>query len=186
MITLTDRKKASTLIIEAIASGARKSKACSELGITIRTYQRWHSGDAIQRDRRTTVKRSKPSNTLSIEEKSTIIKICNQEEYKSLPPSQIVPMLADQGIYIASESSFYRVLKDAKQLQHRGKALPSIKRHKPDEYKAIAPNQVWSWDITFLPTLIKGSFFRLYTNQLKTPISISAIDLKPKRTIIVR
>lgn len=162
MITPADRKQTVSLIAAAIASGARQNKACAELGISARTYQRWHDGGVIKSDLRPIVQRPKPANALTSVERAQIIDTCNQNQYKSLPPSQIVPMLADQGIYIASESSFYRVLKEANQLKHRGKSSPSLKRHKPDEYKATAPNQVWSWDITFLPTLILGQFFRLY------------------------
>ena len=87
---------------------------------------------------------------------------CNQEAYQSLPPSQIVPALADREMYLASEASFYRVLREAAQRQHRGKAQGPRTVPKPKGYKAIAPNQVWSWDITFLATTITGRFYRLY------------------------
>lgn len=87
--------------------------------------------------------------------------ICNSEEYKSLPPSQIVPSLADVGIYVASESSIYRILKDNKQLHPRGKSKPRT-HSKPEQYIATGPNQIWSWDITYLPTSIKGLFYYLY------------------------
>lgn len=79
-----------------------------------------------------------------------------------MPPSQIVPALADDGVYVASESRFYRVLRDAEQLQHRGKARAPRTVTKPTGYQATEPNQVWSWDITFLATTILGLFFRLY------------------------
>lgn len=82
-------------------------------------------------------------------------------EYKSLPPSQIVPSLADKGLYIASESSFYRILREDNQLKHRGKAKPRTVV-KPEPYVATGPNQVWTWDITYLPTSVKGSFYYLY------------------------
>jgi putative transposase len=84
---------------------------------------------------------------LTIEERDLIVSISNEEQYKALPPSQIVPKLADRGIYIASESSFHRVLKAANQLQHRGKALAPQKRSKPNSYQALKPNDVWSWDM---------------------------------------
>jgi transposase InsO family protein len=72
-----------------------------------------------------------------------------------------VPKLADEGIYIASESSFYRVLKSAKQLTRRGKQR--IPTHKaPKFYVARGPNQVWSWDISYLPTIVGGLFYFLY------------------------
>ena len=78
-----------------------------------------------------------------------------------MPPNQIVPALADQGTYIASESSFYRVLRKADQLAHRGKAKPPTHKH-PESLEASGPNQLWSWDITYLPTIVKGLFFYLY------------------------
>lgn len=69
--------------------------------------------------------------------------------------------LADEGIYVASESTLYRLLKKAKQLSHRGRCKP--KTHcKPQACVATAPNQVWSWDITYLPTSLKGQYFYLY------------------------
>jgi putative transposase len=162
MIAHADRIKAIALISQAVIAGASKSKACFELGLSIRTYRRWHGAGMIKTDGRTNARRSTPVNALSTEEKLQIIKVCNQDEYKSQPPSQIVPDLADKGIYIASESSFYRVLRDAKQVNRRGRTSPSQKRYKPTEYKASEPNQGWSWDITFLPSLTLGVFFRLY------------------------
>ena len=95
-------------------------------------------------------------------ERDEILTICNSALYQSLPPSQIVPALADKGQYIASESSFYRVLKAAKQDQRRGKARASNVHAKPKACKATEPNQVWSWDITYLATTILGQFYRLY------------------------
>jgi len=72
-----------------------------------------------------------------------------------------VPALADQGRHLASESSFYRVLRDAKQMAHRGKAKPP-KHQRPIPLAASAPNQVWSWDITYLATTLQGTSFYLY------------------------
>ena len=71
-------------------------------------------------------------------------------------------MLADEGIYIASESSFYRTLKAANQLKHRKKSRAARKIIKPMELVATAPNQVYSWDITYLPTNVRGIFLYLY------------------------
>ena len=91
-----------------------------------------------------------------------ILAVGNQPDYSHLPPSQIVPILADRGEYIASESSFYRVLREAGQLHRRGRAQPPARRSKPLAYRADGPNQVWSWDITFLKSSIAGQFYRLY------------------------
>src|SRR3546814_8443144 len=82
--------------------------------------------------------------------------------YTTLFRSQIVPRLADQGIYIASESSFYRVLREHEQVNHRSRAAAPHVPERPRDWAATAPGQVWSWDITFLPAAVRGEFFRLY------------------------
>ena len=78
-----------------------------------------------------------------------MIETATSKEYCDLAPSQIVPRLADKGEYVASESTFYRILREEKMLTHRGKQKVA-QRHKPGELVATAPNQVWSWDITYL------------------------------------
>jgi transposase InsO family protein len=106
--------------------------------------------------------RAPPSNKLTELERQLIVDTSNRAPYSSLPPSQVVPRLADEGCYIASESSFYRVLRAAGQLKHRGKAKAPGKRHKPQAFKATGPNQVWTWDITFIASTVIGWFYRLY------------------------
>lgn len=143
----------------AVASGASQTKACETVGLCIRTLQRWkHSLD----DGRQTVIRPEPANKLSPAERQAILELSNTAEYQDLPPSQIVPKLADKGIYLASESSFYRILKANNQLKHRGKAKPKQIKNKPKSHTATAPNQVWSWDITYCPSRVIGQFFYLY------------------------
>ena len=111
MISVSDRKKAISLIKEAVANGAREPEACKVLGITQRTLQRWRSSLTPIEDQRKNAKRPEPANKLSIDERQAIIETANQPEFKSLPPSQIVPRLVDQGIYQASESTFNPALK---------------------------------------------------------------------------
>ena len=95
-------------------------------------------------------------------ERYNLRSVVNSEEFGHLPPSQIVPRLADRGEYIASESTIYRALREANQLGHRGAERPAQRRHKPRALSATAPNQLFSWDITYLPTLVLGSYFYLY------------------------
>jgi putative transposase len=161
MISVLDRSKAITLIQEAVINGAREDRACEELGISQRTLQRWRSDLTPLEDQRPVVKRPTPKNKLSEDERETIVKTVNQPEFKSLPPSQIVPRLADEGVYIASESTMYRVLKEKDMQHHRGR---SKKPHaKPiATHCATGPNQVWMWDITWLPGPAKGIYFHLY------------------------
>ena len=144
-------------------AGCRLHCACAELDICIRTYQRWvrDGDDAVVADRRTTSVRPAPGNKLSEEEREQILAVANSEQFASLPPSQIVPTLTDQGVYLASESSFYRVLKEAQQQHHRGRAKKPSKRV-VTSHCAIAPNQIWSWDITWLPAEIRGKYYYWY------------------------
>jgi putative transposase len=105
---------------EATASGACLPNCCKVVGLSEKTIKRWKVNP--QADQRPLAKRTPPTNSLTPEEKDTILQTCNLPEYASMPPGQIVPHLADKGIYLASESSFYRILKENKQLAHRGKA----------------------------------------------------------------
>jgi putative transposase len=161
MISVPDRSKAITLIQEAVVSGAREKRACFELGISQRTLQRWRSDITPLEDQRPSAKRPVPKNKLSEEERDTIVMTVNQPAFRSLPPSQIVPRLADKGVYIASESTMYRVFKEKDMQHHRGR---SKKPHsKPlSTHSATGPNQVWMWDITWLPGPAKGVYFYLY------------------------
>lgn len=158
-VSLKDRQSCIDLVAEANASGARREKCCEILEISLRRLQRWkkYSGEG---DCRSGPSRS-PANRLTPEERQEIIEIANRAEYCDLPPSQIVPKLADSGKYLASESSFYRILKAERMLAHRSKSHPMQKRDFL-ELTATAPNQVWSWDITYLRSTIRGKFYYLY------------------------
>lgn len=144
---------------ECTAAGARRQEACELLGLDARTVQRWRA-DSDGADRRKGPKHS-PSNKLSRAEQREILQVANSPEFRDLSPKQIVPQLADQGRYVASESSFYRVLRAEDQMAHRGPTRPPV-AHRPREHQATGPNQVWSWDITYLRTDIRGIFFYLY------------------------
>jgi putative transposase len=161
LIPTQEREKAIILVQDAGKAGARQHKACAILGISERTLQRWQKQTPSAKEDQRSHTQREPANKLSTEEKQEIINICNSESYKSLSPCQIVPTLLDNGFYIASESSFYRVLHEHGQLTHRGKRQVS-KRNKPKGYTATGPNQVWTWDITYLPAAIKGVFYYLY------------------------
>jgi putative transposase len=159
------RRKAIELISEAHTAGAGLVSACSEIGICLRTLKRCRKaliGDGDGHDRRKGSPRL-VSHKLSEEERQRILLSCNQPEPSSLPPGQIVPALADQAIYIGSESSFYRVLHTHGQVQRRGRARPPREPPRPvPRLRASGANQVWSWDITYLPTTMRGIWLYLY------------------------
>ena len=147
------------LVREAAENGARRSKACDVLGLSLRTLQRWQK-QPNKGDRRAGPNRS-PANSLSEEEKMLLVAVATSPQFRDLSPAQIVSILADTGAYIASEASFYRILRQQKLLAHLNSARPA-KHSYPKEYVATAPNQVWSWDITYLKSSVKGKFYYLY------------------------
>lgn len=162
LISALDRAIAIKLIEEACIEGAHRKPACLELGLSVRTVERWRQEGAPEEDQRPHAKRTSPSHKLSEEEKQKILEITRQVEFQSLPPSQIVPILADRGEYIASESSLYRILHEHNQQNHRGKAKKPGKPKAPTSHCAKAGNQVWMWDITWLPGPIRGMYYYLY------------------------
>nr|WP_235424866.1 IS3 family transposase [Vibrio vulnificus] len=162
-LTSTDeRQYLLTLIHDAKRSGCRLEYACNEVQIDLRTYRRWYQRGEIRTDKRPTCVRPVPANKLSPQERNAIIEVCNRPEYASLPPTQIVPTLLDNGEYIASESSYYRVLKAEGQLHTRGRQRSRQRQAKPTSYTATGPNQVYTWDITYLPSVVKGQHYYLY------------------------
>lgn len=164
MTGLLQREQIIGLITEAESSGARREKACEVAGISIRTLQRWQPTGTVpvRADRRPEAIRPEPANKLSEQERQTIPDTCHKGVYASLPPSQIVPMLADQGQYLGSESGFYRILHAENQLHHRGRSKAPTPKRRPTTHTATGPNQVWTWDVTWLPSTVTGRFFYLY------------------------
>ena len=147
-----------------MAAGARARKVAALLGVGLTTLQRWRrqfagNGDGL--DGRKGSHRL-VSHRLSDEERQRILLTCNEPEFAALPPGQIVPVLADRGLYIGSERSFYRVLHAHGQAHRRGRARPPQDPRPVPRLRASGPNQVWSWDITYLPTSVRGVWFYLY------------------------
>ena len=113
-------------------------------------------------DKRPEADRPEPKNKLTQAERESILEVCNSAEYASLPPSQIVPSLLDEGVYIASLSTFYRTLKQVGQLAHRGRSRARKKVSNPTTYTARKANEVWSWDITYCHSKVRGQYYYLY------------------------
>lgn len=124
MISPPDRHQAVELIEATQRSGARLRPAGEQLGLRVRTYRRWTQGGEIKADGRPEAVRPVPAHQLSAEERARVLAIGHQPGYASLPPGQIVPALADQGEYLAAESSFYRIRRQAGEQHHRGRSQP--------------------------------------------------------------
>lgn len=146
-------------IDEAVESGARLAPACDVLGLSARTVQRWREqgGGEDRRDG----PRQEPANKLTPAERRRLLEVVNSPEYRDLSPKQIVPRLADLGTYLGSESTVYRVLRDEGQMAHREPSRPASGR-RPREWVASGPGEVWSWDITYLKSPVRGQFYYLY------------------------
>ena len=163
MTRLEDRQSLVRDIEQACGAGARLAPACAVVGIDARTAQRWKTGDGLSHgDHRVDAVRPEPSHALSEAERARIIEVANEPRFADMPPARIVPMLADEGIYLASESSFHRVLRAHGQMHRRGRAQPPRKSGPPRTHIATGPGQVWCWDVTFLPSQVQGRWYYLY------------------------
>jgi len=163
MIRLEDRRQLAQDIEEAQAAGARLRPACEVAGIDARTLQRWKTGDGlVQGDGRPQAAHPRPAHALSEAERAEILRVANEPRFAEIPPARIVPMLADEGVYLASESSFHRVLRAEGQTQHRGHAKAPQASRPPTTHIATEPNRVWCWDMTYLPATVAGRWFYLY------------------------
>jgi transposase InsO family protein len=163
MIVLEDRQALARDIHAAHTAGARLKPACETAGIEIRTLQRWKAADGlISGDGRPQAVRPIPGHALSEAERAQLLAVANEPRFAAVPPARIVPMLADEGLYLASESTFSRVLKAHGQTTHRGRAKAPKAVRPPTTHIATEPRQVWCWDMTYLPAQVMGRWFYLY------------------------
>jgi putative transposase len=163
MIGLEDRQSLARDITAAHQAGARLHLACEVAGVDVRTLQRWkaHQG-LVSGDGRPDAMRPIPAHALTPEERQQILHVANEPRFADMPAARIVPALADEGVYVASESSFQRVLREHGQTRHRGRAQAPRKSRPPTTHVASAPRQLWCWDMTFLPASVIGRWFYLY------------------------
>jgi putative transposase len=163
MICLEDRQNIAQDVNEAHKAGARLSQACEEAGIDVRTLQRWKAGDGLTSgDGRPRAIRPIPAHALSPDERAQVLAVANEPRFADMPPARIVPALADEGVYIASESTFCRILRAHGQNTRRGRAKAPRASRPPTTHVASAPRQVWTWDMTFLTSAVVGRWFYLY------------------------
>jgi transposase InsO family protein len=163
MIGLEDRREIAQSVEAACQAGARLHKACEIAGIDARTLQRWKAGEGLRSgDRRPQAPRPSPAHALSEAERTEVLRVANEARFADKPAARIVAELADEGTYLASESSFHRVLRAQGQNAHRGRAKAPRKSRPPTTHVATAPRQLWCWDMTYLPATVAGRWFYLY------------------------
>lgn len=142
-----------------MSAGAKQVDACQAVGVGERTLQRWQCPETFADGRHGPT--AVPANKLSPVERELILRTAESVEFQDKSPRQIVPLLADRGEYVGSESSFYRVMKIAKLLMHRGRSK-SKNSYRPKALTATKPNQIFTWDITYLLSNVRGIYFYLY------------------------
>jgi transposase InsO family protein len=120
--------------------------------------QRWQHGSPA--DKRCGPKRT-PQNRVTEQQRRNVLALLTSARFRNLSPRQIVPALADEGTYMVSESTMYRLLRSEDLMAHRGNARPRT-HHRPPELVAAAPDTVWCWDITYLRAPVRGMFYYLY------------------------
>jgi len=163
MIGLEDRHSLAHDIDTAHDAGARLHLACDIAGIDERTLQRWKAqAGLVKGDGRPQAVRPVPSHALSPDERAQLLSVANEPRFASVPPARIVPMLADEGVYLASESTFTRVLRAHDQSKHRGRAKAPRPVRPPTTHIASAVREVWCWDMTYLPAVVMGRWYHLY------------------------
>jgi len=145
------------LIDEAATQGCRVKIACIDLSITFNTYLSWKENTSDKRKGPLT----EPANKLPLAVRNEIIKVATSKEFVNESPWVIVAKLADREKYLASESSFYKVLKEHSLLTHRGKERAHT-HTRPTPLVATRPNQIWSWDITYIRSSVTGIYYYLY------------------------
>ncbi len=159
LIPQESRLCAVEIVREAVYSGARKHRCCEVLEISLRTLQRWERGDVA--DKRKGSLKTVPRK-LSEDERKQIVSTACSTEFKDCNPYEMVAIMAERGLYLASESTFYRVLRENDMIVHRADSRPASSSNRPPERVATGPNQVWCWDITYLRTDVSGIFYYAY------------------------
>ena len=152
------------MILQAIgaaeAAGARLAAACNLVGLAVRTVERWRAHP--DRDDGRCGPRHQPRNALSAAEQAKLVEVMTSPRYAGMSPKQVVPRLADEGQYLASESTMYRLQRRLGLRGHRRGIARTHVTRAVTVHRAVGPNQVWSWDITWLPTTLRGTYVYLY------------------------
>lgn len=130
--------------------------ACRSLGVSRATFYRRQS-PAVQPPK----PRQKPARSLTESENEKILQVLHEPRFVDKAPAEVFATLLDEGVYLCSIRTMYRVLKAANEVRERRDQLRHPTYHKP-ELLATGPNQVWSWDITKLRGPGKWQYYSLY------------------------
>lgn len=164
MIRSEDRGLVVALLEEGMSRGASAKAIANLFGLATRTLRRWGlmiRAQGFSRDQRMGSSRH-VVHRFSEEERQLVLSTVNDPRFADLTPSQIVATLAEEGVYIGSESTMYRIMRQEGLLNHRGRSRPPREPREPPVLEARGIHQVLAWDITLLPGPVKGQFYYLY------------------------
>lgn len=131
-------------------------RACDVFGVAPATFYRRRFGPRHGPKPRRTHPRA-----LSDTERGAVLEVCHSSRFVDAAPASIVATMLDEGIYLGSERTFYRVLSASGEVRERRNQLTHPPYARP-ELLATAPNELWSWDITDLKGPVRWSRFKLY------------------------
>ena len=140
------------------ASGATAA-ACAALGLSRATVQRRRA--RLNRPPAEPAPRPSPPRALTAEERQTVLDRLREPRFADLAPAEVYATLLDEGVYLCSIRTMYRLLDGNNEVRERRDQLRHPVYTKP-ELLAEGPDQVWSWDITKLAGPAKWTYFYLY------------------------
>jgi putative transposase len=143
---------------EELATSVGKAAACRALGVARASFYRYCQPKP---ELAAVSAKSKQTRALSGSERQEVLDTLHCERFVDQPPREVYATLLDEGQYLCSVSTMYRLLSEQGEVRERRDQLVHPAYHKP-ELLATAPNQVWSWDITKLLGPVKWHHFYLY------------------------
>lgn len=159
MISSERKQQLVQLILEAAEARARIGMACNTVEISYRSFLRWKAGKLD--DKRKGSSKTVPRK-LTQEERDECYSLLNNPRFRDMTPAQIVATLLDEGTYYASERTMYRILHERNANIRRAETRVPRRRKAPPQLIAHGPNQVWTWDITWMKTDVRGVFLYGY------------------------
>jgi transposase InsO family protein len=145
---------------DSVDLGCSKTAACAMVGMDIRRLQRWQE---TPQDRRLGGIQN-ASQALTEKEKDLVVETFQAPKYRDLPVRAAWVKMLDDDICLCSPATVFRVLEQRGRKDRLTTRRASPQR-RPPVLEATAVNQVWTWDITYLPTPVRGAYFYLYTIQ---------------------
>jgi putative transposase len=132
-----------------IESGISQREACRSISTSRATWNRWRKAATSPAVPFRLVRSGIQPHALSAAERADILAVCNSERFCNSAPRAIVATLLDEGCFLASVSTIYRILRAEGQV-HERRAIAVHPAHLKPELVATAPNELWTWDVSVL------------------------------------